>query len=235
MDIQADVLRFCKSHNWYRYLPWHGKEYLIFPWKGQQPKSTLDLKVEDSVNLHWWFWDADFIEEIPINGIGKDIIMRRPIRFNCFLRGFDGEGENKYFAGVGVIRVKSPEVEEDLRQKYESHKKKDISFLANMEHLDQVRNAVNIGFQICELFKTKCPEWLGINSPGLPRTLTLPANIGISSKSNREYKRYPSPPPIKKAKSESIVKKTSHAIPHLNLTSLDRNMIVLLRKREDEV
>lgn len=230
MNIEADVLRFCKSHTWYRSLPFHGKDYLMFPWKGQQPRSTLDLKVMDSEGMHWWFWDADFIDEIPINGVGKDIIMRRPVRFNCFLRGFDGTAENIYFAGVGVIKVKFPDVEEELRQKYDSHQKKDISFLANMEHFEQVKNAVDIGSQIYELFKTECPEWLSVDSPRLPRTLTLPS---FPSASGREYKRYQSPLPAKRrAKSDTILMRKSLDIPSLSLTNLDNNSVAPLLYRE---
>ncbi len=200
MDIQEDVLRFCKSHNWYRSLPWKGKDYLIFPWVGQQPRSTLDVTVEDPVGLHWWLWDADFIEEIPINGIGKDIIMRRPIKFNCFLRGFDGPPENRYFAGVSVIKMRYPNVEEELRQKYKSHKKKDISYFANMNHIEQVDNAVSTAFHIHELFKAKCPEWLTVKPFFRPTRITIP----FIDLSNCQYYRHPSPHPIKKSASEKI-------------------------------
>jgi len=216
MNIEDDVLRFCKSHAWYRTLPLQGKDYLMFPWKGQQPRNTLDLEVEDPEGMHWWFWDADFIDEIPINGIGKDIIMRRPIKFNCFLRGFDGATENRYFAGVGVIRVRFPEVEKELIQKYELQQKRDISFLANLEHFEQVKNAVYIGSQIHELFKTECPEWLRVVSPRLERALTLPSFHSTSGK------RYRSPPPDKKrSKSDTILRKKSRDILHLPLTNLD--------------
>lgn len=219
MDIQPDVLRFCKSHNWYRSLPWKGKEYLMFPWKGQQPRSTLDLKVEDPENLHWWFWDADSIDEIPINGIGKDIIMRRPIRFNCFLRGFDGTPENRYFAGVGVIRVKFPKVDEELMQKHKFYKNQDISFLAHMEHIEQVENAVNIGSQIYELFKSKCPGWLNINLASSTKRLTLPSNIGFSSGPSGKYQRYQSPHPLKRFTSDII--RPRRKISNQDLTKLD--------------
>ena len=104
--IYEDLYRYAKLRGWFRSLPAEGKAYLIFPWRGQQPKNPINPCVDDRVGLHWWVWEADYIDELPINGIGKDIIMRRPFRFDCFLRGLD----NDYLQGWGVICKNNPQV-----------------------------------------------------------------------------------------------------------------------------
>ena len=105
-QAKSDIERFAKFHSWYKHLSYEGEDFLIFPWKGQQPRNVIDTKVEDEENLHWWVWRADFIDEIPVDGMGKDIIMRRPVRFNCFLRGLDGEEPHRHLRGMSVITNK---------------------------------------------------------------------------------------------------------------------------------
>lgn len=154
----GDIERFSKMHNWYKNLPYKGVSYLIFPWKGQQPRNVIDLKVDDPDKWHWWIWLADFIDEIPIDGIGKDIIMRNAVDFNCFFRGLDGDPSNHYLRGMSIIRLKNPDVEKNLEMRYSRSASPEA--FAVLEHERQVSLAVNAAHKIYDLMSISCPKWL---------------------------------------------------------------------------
>ena len=147
--IISDLERFSKSRSWFRTLPLQGRKFLVFPWKGQQPYNPFTPNVEDSEGLHWWVWEADYIDEIPIHGIGKDIIMRRPVIFNCFLRGIDGEPDHPHLRGLDVIRTNNPGFEVS---NYTKHAKK--------EHKRQIKEAVKTVVNIYYAMMVGAPEWL---------------------------------------------------------------------------
>ena len=155
-NIRKDILRYSQLHAWFRYLTYEGKSYLLFPWKGEQPKNSIHPEVSDPVGIHWWVWDAHFIDELPIDGIGKDIIMRRPVTFNCFLRGLEGDVNNPVLKGWEVIKHNNPHLPKKIR-----HTKSSFDF-ARSEHNDQIEKAVKTAMEIYVLFKKDCPEWLEI-------------------------------------------------------------------------
>lgn len=156
-NIRNDMLRYSQLHAWFRYLTYEGKQYLLFPWKGEQPKNSIDSEVEDPIGIHWWVWDAHFIDELPIDGIGKDIIMRRPVTFNCFLRGLEGDVNNPVLKGWEVIKHNNPHLPKKIR-----HAKSSFEFVRD-EHNKQIEKAVKIAMEIYVLFKKDCPQWLEIS------------------------------------------------------------------------
>jgi hypothetical protein len=164
-DIHDDLNRYAKLRAWYRYLSFEGKKYLLFPWKGEQPKNPINPEVQDSLGMHWWVWDANFIDEIPIDDIGKDIIMRRPITFNCFLRGLEGDVNNPHLQGWDVIKKNNPNLPKKLTAR---HSKTEISCFeyARNSHNEQIDKAVKIAMEIHELMLAECPQWLVIRSNG---------------------------------------------------------------------
>ena len=147
--IHDDLVRFSKLRSWYRYLPLAGKNFLIFPWKGQQPRNVFNPDVTDTTGIHWWAWEADFIDEIPISGIGKDIIMRRPVTFNSFLRGLDGDANDPYLKGLDVIKNNNPDFSTPKPIKH-----------AHKEHKRQIDEAIRVAIEIHKLMTEQAPEWL---------------------------------------------------------------------------
>ena len=161
-NIQKDIERFSKLHMWYKHLSYDGKEFLIFPWKGHQPKNCFDPQIEDNINLHWWIYYADFIDEIPLHGRGKEIIMQNPIRFNCFLRGIEIDchtNGHPYFRGWFLLKRKYPKINKFLRKKY-PHVKNDIIEFANIEHFNQLEEAKIRAGIIFNAMRKDCPEWI---------------------------------------------------------------------------
>jgi hypothetical protein len=160
--IYTDLFRFSKLHMWYKHLSYEGKEFLIFPWKGQQPKNSFDPQVQDNCNLHWWVYYADFIDEIPIYGRGKEIVMQHSVKFNCFLRGLETDCHIKnqtYFRGYFLLKRKYPKINRILKKKY-PYMKEDINKFVTMEHLEQIKNAEKQANIILNLLFLECPEWL---------------------------------------------------------------------------
>lgn len=158
-NIAADLERFSRLHSWYLHLPFAGESYLLFPWRGEQPKTPFDPQVEDKEGIHWWAWDARDIDEIPIDGIGKDIIMRNPVIFNCCLRGVEVAADGStYVEGFSVIMRNDPEFETSLRANYPGLK----SFERMFEHESycQISRAVRTARLIKAMFEEQCPWWL---------------------------------------------------------------------------
>jgi hypothetical protein len=160
--IREDLLRFSKLHMWYKHLSYEGKSFLIFPWRGEQPKNSFDPQIIDDNNLHWWIYYSDFIDEIPIDGRGKEIIMQNSIKFNCFLRGVETDCHTKdqsYFRGWFLLKRKYPKIEKILRKKY-PYAKGDINTFVIMEYLAQIETAEEKANIIFKLFLSECPKWL---------------------------------------------------------------------------
>ena len=157
-QIKADIDRFCRLHMWFRYLPIEGKEYLIFPWKGEQPRNPIKPDVNDIDGLHWWIWDSAFIDEIPISGVGKDILMRHKFQLNCFLRGEEPNPDGTTFIkGWSVITAKYPDAANSMKDKYPG---KQVNDYYRLERLHQVKKMILMAVDIFLAFKSTCPEWL---------------------------------------------------------------------------
>jgi hypothetical protein len=161
--IREDLIRFSKLHMWYKHLSYEGKDFLIFPWRGEQPKNSFDPQVQqDDYNLHWWFYYADFIDEIPIDGRGKEIIMQHSIKFNCFLRGVETDCHTKdqsYFRGWFLLKKNNPKINKLLRKKY-PYAKGDINTFVIMEYLAQIEKAEEKANIIFKLLLSDSPMWL---------------------------------------------------------------------------
>jgi len=159
MSIRADFERFSRLHPWYAHFSLAGSKYLIFPWRGEQPKNSITPDVDDSGGIHWWAWDARDIDEIPIDGIGKDIIMRHPVTFNCCLRGveFAADG-SKYIEGYSVITRNDPEFEPSLRAKYPNLNSLERMF--DYESYSQIARATKTAHLITMMFEEQCPWWI---------------------------------------------------------------------------
>jgi hypothetical protein len=152
--IRRDLLRYSTLRAWYRYLSYEGTSYLLFPWKGEQPKNPIDTEVVDTGGMHWWVWDASFIDEIPIDGMGKDIIMRHPVVFNCFLRGLEGDVNSPVLRGWNTIKINNPNMPKKIR-----NAKSDFDF-ARLHHNEQINTAVRTAMEIYELMSKECPHWI---------------------------------------------------------------------------
>lgn len=211
-QAKNDITRFAKFHSWYKHLSYEGDDFLIFPWKGQQPRNVLDIRVEDEEGLHWWVWRADFIDEIPIDGIGKDIIMRRPVKLNCFLRGLDGEEPNRHLRGWYIIQTKNPDIEEDLKRTYPDLMAAEE--YAITEHSRQIYAAVSTAKTIYNLMKRACPEWIGVDPD-----LSLGDSFDSSEADTPEKTVYIAKPvtrkPLRRAQSEGSGLRHHRASPKL--------------------
>nr|QBK85797.1 MAG: hypothetical protein LCMAC101_03920 [Marseillevirus LCMAC101] len=165
-NIPEDLLRFSKLHLWYKHLPFEGKEFLVFPWTGQQPKNFFEPEVTDQGGLHWWVWYADFIDEIPLDGRGKEIVMQHSVTFNCFLRGLEECGTEKgstFFRGWYLIKRSYPTMEKVLRKRY-PNAKGNSDLCAAIEHNLQLENAKIAAENIYDLMYKECPRWLKTNN-----------------------------------------------------------------------
>lgn len=165
LRIADDVNRFSRIHMWFRFLPLEGREYLIFPWKGQQPKNPINQDVSDTDELHWWIWDAAFIDEIPIIGVGKDILMRHGVMLNCFLRGCELNPDGSIFVkGWAVISSRYPRVMDILHRRHDSTLSDefhgDVNMYYKIEQDAQITNLITAAKNIFTLFQQNCPEWL---------------------------------------------------------------------------
>lgn len=172
-DIRSDLYRYSKLRAWFRYLPFSGRSYLLFPWVGEQPRNEIDTSVDDTSGLHWWVWDADFIDELPIDGVGKDIIMRRPVVFNCFLRGLDGDPGGHYLRGLDVIKARNTELPAKVSFDY-----------ALGSHEQQLETAIEIAIEIYHLMEENCPQW--IDNPG-SQSSESPIERPIMRRTQSEY------------------------------------------------
>jgi hypothetical protein len=200
-NITEDLLRFSKLHLWYKHLPFEGKEFLLFPLTGQQPKNFFDLQVSDPYGLHWWVWYADFIDEIPLYGRGKEIVMQHSVNFNCFLRGLEDDGAglrddgkergSTYFRGWYLIKRKNPKMEKVLRKRYPNAKGNTDVFAA-MEHAHQLERAKVAAEKIYKLIEKECPQLLKVghrlsttrefNNPQIDNECSLHSSSPIISK-----------------------------------------------------
>lgn len=159
MSIVADIERFSRLHSWFTHLSARGEKYLLFPWRGEQPKTPFDPQIEDTTGIHWWAWDARDIDEIPIDGIGKDIIMRHPVTFNCCLRGVEIAADGStYIDGYSIITRNEPEFEPQLRAKYSGLNSLERMF--EYESYCQIARAVKTARLIKLMFEEQCPWWL---------------------------------------------------------------------------
>jgi hypothetical protein len=158
-SITVDLDRFSKLHSWFTHLSFEGDDYLLFPWKGQQPKTPFDPQIEDAAGIHWWAWDSRDIDEIPIDGVGKDIIMRHPVKFNCCLRGVEVSADGSSFIeGFSVIERHEPEFEAQIRARYPGLMSLERMF--EYESLKQKKSAEKTAHLIKLMFEEKCPWWL---------------------------------------------------------------------------
>jgi len=89
--------------------------------------------------------------------------MRRPVRFNCFLRGLDGEEPHRHLRGMSVIANKNPDVMKIFRGKYPELKSAEE--YAAVEYTRQICVAVSTAKTIYNIMKRVCPELIGLD-PG---------------------------------------------------------------------
>jgi len=150
---------------WFRYLPLDGKEYLLFPWKGEQPKNAVEADIVDEQGIHWWIWDSAFIDEIPISGVGKDILMRYRISLNCFIRGEEDNLDGTvHVKGWQAIVNKYPRAMDILKRRHPTAGG-DVNLYFRYEMESQIEQAGKAARNILEMFQQTCPEWLGVNNP----------------------------------------------------------------------
>lgn len=163
--IIDDITRFFRLHMWFRYLPLDGKEYLLFPWKGQQPKNAVEHDTLDTQGIHWWIWDSAFIDEIPISGVGKDILMRYRILLNCFIRGEEDNLDGSvHVKGWQAILNKYPRAQDILKRRHPSAND-DVHLYFRYEMDSQIKQTLTAVKNILGMFQKNCPEWLRINYP----------------------------------------------------------------------
>lgn len=216
--LEGDLLRFSKLHLWYQELSFEGKSYLIFPWKGQQPKNHFDPQVKDSENLHWWLYPASFIDEVPVSGYGKEIVMQNPVILNCFLRGVEKDGTIK---GWHMVKCRTPKLKSSLQKRYPHINSAESGSYVTLEFQRQLGNATKSAYKIYVAMTKKSPEWLEEGkistyenpsssspptaSPLLPSTTLLPTPPLFSSSSPPSFSHSPLP--------HSAVPLGSHPLP----------------------
>jgi len=164
---EKDIHRFSKLHLWYKELPLKGENFIIFPWKGKQPQNYLTLpdSAEDAEKYTWHIWRASRIDEIPLHGIEKDVVMRRSVIFNSFLWGVSHDKEgNVFLPGWGVLRQRYPQIEEVLREKYGS---KPINEMVKAEQKVQIQKAIQTAREIVSEMIIRCPVGIGLPSRDL--------------------------------------------------------------------
>jgi hypothetical protein len=162
MEPEKDFARFSKLHAWYNHLPPEGIPYLIFPWRGEQPKTHFDPQVSDDTSIHWWAWDARDINEIPIHGRAKDIIMRNPVYFNCALRGVETSEGGTYIEGIAAIEKNYPDFETTLRAQYPEVRSLERIF--RIESARQIKRAELTATIITSLLEEQAPAWLRVGA-----------------------------------------------------------------------
>lgn len=162
-QAKLDLQRFSKLHLWFKLLPLEGKNFIIFPWKGEQPKNYINPETDvNDTEYHWHFWESERIEEIPISGIGKDIIMRRLVNFNSFLWGvqYSNDGDI-YTRGWSIMTRKTPKLEKYLRKKYKDPSLKIVDII-KIENEKQISEGLNKIYEIVDEMTEFCPELLGL-------------------------------------------------------------------------
>lgn len=163
MNPLHDIERFSRLHSWFRHLSFQGKNFLMFPWKGEQPKNYFQPEVEDHDNPHWWIWDAADIDEIPLSGKAKDLIMRYPVTFNCFLRGTDKDTRGaRYVQGWSIIEKINPEISMEIANAHPHIH--DITNIVEIEHITQIHEAVIQAHRIYLILAEQCPEVLKVEN-----------------------------------------------------------------------
>jgi len=80
--------------------------------------------------------------------------MRRPVTFNCFLRGLEGDVNKPFLKGWEVIKKNNSNLPKKIK-----HAKSDFEFARNA-HNDQIDSAVKTTIEIYKLMKKECSEWL---------------------------------------------------------------------------
>jgi len=142
--IRKDVIRYSKLKPWYKTLKCDGSWYLPFPYKGKQPKKPFET-IKKRYEIHWWFIESEYIDDLPYDGELKEYIMRHSVWFNCFLKGYEiTENGEKYYKGYQDIIVNNPGIEHELRKKYENsnENKSDITLFFEKEREIQIEKAI---------------------------------------------------------------------------------------------
>lgn len=154
-SIHPDTIRFSQFHMWYKTLPFEGRDFLMFPFRGFQPRNDF-AKRENQDEIHWWFLETEYIDELPISGFKKEFIMTHPVTFNCFLRGTESIHDSPVLKGTIEIELNNPGIIKKLRAKYPTVKKDikhspthdEFAKYAELEHEAQIARAVKIGKKI---------------------------------------------------------------------------------------
>jgi len=156
--IKSDIERFATLHLWYKELSYKGKQFIIFPWKGVQPQNYLITPKETS-DYTWHIWEASRVDEIPITGRGKVLIIRNTITFNCLLYGCQKDQiGNSFIPGWVRLVDKYPSLHQ-LKEKYGV--KSYIDGVLKEKHL-QIADAINAAHEILTGLSLYDPEWLGL-------------------------------------------------------------------------
>ena len=155
--LENDLSRFSKLHLWYKNLTFEGQSYLIFPWKGQQPKNHFNPRVSDPERMHWWLYPADFIDEIPVTGYGKEIVMQNAVTLNCFLRGVEDDG---MIRGWCLVKGRTPKLKSILQRRYSHINYTGPELYVRLECHRQIGDATKSAYKIYSAMVRKCTEWL---------------------------------------------------------------------------
>jgi len=83
-----DVLKFVNSREWERKFSLEGEEFVIFPNYFKQPRTMLELDTSttQTTEIHWWFWEKCFINELGFSESVNKKLRKHSITFNIFVR-----------------------------------------------------------------------------------------------------------------------------------------------------
>jgi hypothetical protein len=136
----------------------------MFPFPGKQPRNIFQRR-EDIDSIHWWFLEVELLDELPLEGKIKEIIMMNPVTFNCFLRGTEKtSGESPVLKGTFEIEEFNAGIMSKLREKYPNVRVPSgsdaILTYANLEKRDQISSALKTGKRIFKAIAKTNPEYL---------------------------------------------------------------------------
>ncbi len=102
-NVMKDLQVHAQAHRWYMELSLEGSEFVFFPWVGEQPRNMLQSNRKDPTSMHWWCWPMYRADEIILDEKCKEIVLKHPVKFNCFLGGVEHGSRNKKNQSEGII------------------------------------------------------------------------------------------------------------------------------------
>lgn len=230
-EIRKYVHRFANSRPWYKKLSFKGEEFVIFPYKGNQPLNPL-CNVNNGIIINsiavntttWWVYEKAFLSELEFpKNVAKEI-KRNSFVLNCFLNGTHyKKSSGDEVKGWQYITKHDPEILFKLHKKHPGVNS--VVALVSIEQTEQIERAV----AAAERIKLTLSNYFEFNESVSELTLS-------SSDSTESYQKeviYVSLPSIRVDKSVSTSGEVS--IDSLSETTLDRKIDNVINDLSDKL